>query len=212
MSFVGFFINANFRPILIALLLVAVGFGFAKTRTEALWGPVLEFRYDGPIQGRVVNIDRSASEAVRLTLDRVVLSNVATLKTPNRVRVWLHGTQPLTNIALGDTLTMTGNLSPPSGPAEPGGFDFQRHAWFLRLSGVGYMRTPALRLFPPEGDPALALFKLRVGLAAQLVEQIAPDTVGIAAAITTGDRSAIPAETLEHLRAANLAHLLAISV
>lgn len=210
-SFAGLFINANFRPVLIALLLVAVGFGIAKARTEALRGPVLEFRYYGPIQGRVVNIDRSASEAVRLTLDRVVLSNVAPLKTPSRVRVSLHGTQPLTDIAPGDTLVMTGHLSPPSGPAEPGGFDFQRHAWFLQLGGVGYTRTPALRLLPPEGDPALALFKLRVGLAAQLEEQMPPDTAGIAAAITTGDRSSIPTETLENLRAANLAHLLAIS-
>ena len=37
------------------------------------------------------------------------------------------------------------------------------------------------------------------------------DTGGFATAITTGDRSAIPEATMEDLRAANLAHLLAIS-
>ena len=35
-------------------------------------------------------------------------------------------------------------LSPPSAPAEPGGFDFRRLAWFERLGAVGYARTPFL--------------------------------------------------------------------
>ena len=35
-------------------------------------------------------------------------------------------------------------LSPPAAPAEPGGFDFRRLAWFERLGAVGYARTPFL--------------------------------------------------------------------
>ena len=38
---------------------------------------MLAFRYYGPIEGRIVGIDRSASDALRLTLDRVVLEDVA---------------------------------------------------------------------------------------------------------------------------------------
>ncbi len=124
-------------PLLIALALVGAGAGLAKVRTELVRAPVLDFRYYGPIEGRVVHIDRSASDAIRLTLDRVVLFNIAPMDTPNCVRVSVHGGQPHTAYQPGDTLMTTGPLGPPSGPAEPGGFDFQCHAWFLDLGAVG---------------------------------------------------------------------------
>ena len=38
---------------------------------------MLDFRYYGPIEGRIVGIDRSGSDALRLTLDRVRLDRVA---------------------------------------------------------------------------------------------------------------------------------------
>ena len=49
--------------------LFAFGFALAGHRTMSVASPVLEFRYYGPIEGRIVGIDRSASDAVRLTLD-----------------------------------------------------------------------------------------------------------------------------------------------
>ncbi len=199
------------RPIFLALALVGAGLSLGKLRTESMQGPVLEFRYYGPIQGRVINIDRSASEAVRLTLDSVVLYNVAPNQTPTRVRVSIHGHQPIARIEPGDTMMMTGHLSPPSGPAEPGGFDFQRHAWFLKLGAVGYTRKPALRLMHPEQSADLAIFRIRTEMARALKERMPADTFGIAIAITTGDRSEIPSENLDNLRVSNLAHLLAIS-
>ena len=43
-------------------------------RAHLVAEPVLGWRYYGPVQGRIVNVDRSGSDAVRLTLDRVVLT------------------------------------------------------------------------------------------------------------------------------------------
>jgi competence protein ComEC len=54
---------------------------------------MLDFRYYGPVEGRIVEIDRSQSDALRLTLDRVVLREVAPDRTPARVRVSLQGEQ-----------------------------------------------------------------------------------------------------------------------
>ncbi len=53
--------------------------------------PVLGFRYYGPVEGRIVNIDRSVSDAMRLTLDAWCCRRVAPARTPARVRVSLHG-------------------------------------------------------------------------------------------------------------------------
>ncbi|EBA11704.1 ComEC/Rec2 family competence protein [Roseobacter sp. CCS2] len=201
-----------FAPLLVAVALILAGITVAKYRVTAVEAPILNFRYYGPIEGRVVNIDRSASDAVRLTLDRVVLARMAPDRTPGRVRVSLHGDQPLQSFTPGDVLILTGHLSPPAGPAEPGGFDFQRHAWFLQLGAVGYTRTPVLRLsVPNDPDIGTRLFAMRMAIS-QAVQKAMPGEPGaFAAAIMTGDRSAIGQATLTDLRTSNLAHLLAIS-
>ncbi|MDO6590639.1 competence protein [Loktanella sp. D2R18] len=205
-------ITPAIAPFAIGIALVLAGGGVAQWRTGAVAEPVLGFRYYGPIQGRVVNIDRSASDAPRLTLDQVVLSRMSPARTPARVRVSVHGDQVVTTYKAGETLVLTGHLSPPAGPAEPGGFDFQRHAWFLGLGAVGYTRTPVLRLYAPDqGSLQMRIFAIRMQLSSFVQTAIPGDPGAFAAAIMTGDRSAMRQETLADLRAANLAHLLAIS-
>ncbi|MBE0413295.1 MAG: ComEC/Rec2 family competence protein [Yoonia sp.] len=204
--------HVAYLPILMGVILVMAGIGLAKWRTENVAGPILSFRYYGPIEGRVVNIDRSASDAPRLTLDRVVLANMPPQNTPARVRVSVHGDQIMTSYRPGETLILTGHLSPPAGPAEPGGFDFQRHAWFLQVGAVGYTRTPVLRLTEPsQAGWAMRIFALRIAISTAVQRALPGESGAFAAAIMTGDRSAMAQGTLADLRAANLAHLLAIS-
>ena len=201
-----------YAPICIALVLIGTGIGLAKWRTDWVEAPVLTFRYYGPIEGRVVNIDRSASDATRLTLDRVVLARMSPERTPARVRVSVHGAQVINEFNPGERLIMTGHLSPPAGPAEPAGFDFQRHAWFLQLGAVGYTRTPVLRLEVAQvGSWRMRIFAWRMRLSNAVQKAMPGETGAFAAAIMTGDRSAMGQAVLEDLRAANLAHLLAIS-
>ena len=205
-------VSTAFLPVVLALVLVLTGAGLAKWRVTSVTEPVLNFRYYGPIEGRLVHIDRSSSDAVRLTLDHVVLARMPPARTPAKLRVSLHGDQPLTTFNPGDLLILTGHLSPPAGPAEPGGFDFQRHAWFMQLGAVGYTRTPVLRLAVPKVRGfATQVFALRMAIS-QAVQKAMPGESGaFAAAIMTGDRSGMGQQTLAELRASNLAHLLAIS-
>ena len=199
-------------PILIALALVLAGFGVAAWRTHSVAEPVLSFRYYGPVDGRIVGIDRSASDRIRITLDRVVLSRVDPDRTPTRVRISLSGEQGFVELEPGLRVILTAHLSPPGGPVEPGGFDFRRHAWFQGIGAVGYTRTPVLAAAPvEEGYAGLLIHRVRAKMSAH-VQAALPDQVGaVAAAITTGDRSGLSAETLQALRDSNLAHLLAIS-
>lgn len=202
-----------FSPLMIALVLVATGFVLAAQRAHDVSGPVIGWRYYGPIEGRVVNLDRSGSDAVRITLDQVVLEDVRAARTPTNVRISLHGDQSYSvTPAPGMRIMTTGHLSPPGGPVEPGGFDFQRHAWFAQLGAVGYTRVPILAIAPAsEGSAGLAIFRVRTAAAERVLDVLPGDTGGFAVAITTGARSAISQQALEDLRASNLAHLLAIS-
>lgn len=191
------------------LALFCGGFALAGARAHHVASPVLDWRYYGPIEGQVVKIDRSARHAERLTLASVRLGDVPPHKTPRKVRVALYGKEPGVVPKLGMVVGTTGHLSPPSGPVEPNGFDFQRHAWFLGLGAVGYTRAPVVQLLPQVSGGGIDGFRMQLSQAIQ--SRVPADVAGVAAAITTGDRSAIPPEVTEALRGANLAHLLAIS-
>jgi competence protein ComEC len=193
-----------------ALALLAAGFCLAGARAHRVGDPVLGWRYYGAIEGRIVAMDRSASDALRVTLDQVRLVRFGRDITPARVRLSLHGDPAA--LVPGQRIMTTGFLSPPSGPAEPGGFDFRRYAWFAGLGAVGYTRNPVLTLAPPEqGRAGLRVFSLRMAASARVQGVLKGDIGGFAAAIITGDRSGMGQGALQALRGSNLAHLLAIS-
>lgn len=193
-----------------AVLAASVGFLSIGARSDRVAGPVLSFRYHGPLEGRVVEVDRSQSDRLRLTLDHVVLERVPPDRTPRRVRVSLHGDQGFVDPVPGMRVMMTAHLSPPDGPVEPGGFDFQRMAWFRSLGAVGYTRTPVLAQGPPVGWDT-RVTGLRMAISASVQAALPGEPGAFAAAILTGDRSGIGQPTVQALRDSNLAHLLAIS-
>jgi competence protein ComEC len=197
------------RPLLWIGALVLAGFALAGLRAHCVAGPVLGWRYYGPVEGRVVAIDRSASDAVRLTLDRVVLARVDPDRVPRRVRVSLYARHEVITPRPGLRVMTTAHLLPPSGPAEPGGFDFRRHAWFQGIGAVGYSRVPLLTIAEAEGRQTM--FRARMTLSAHLQTRLPGEEGAFAAAIMAGDRSGMDQRTLEVLRTTNLAHLLAIS-
>ena len=204
------YVPGGLRAIICGLILCAIGFLAAGLRTHALNAPVLDWRYYGPIEGQIVAMDRSSSDSVRLTLDRVRLTRMAPGERPVRVRISLHGAQEDGRLLPGDRVMTTGHLMPPQGPAEPGGFDFRRHAWFLQLGAVGYTRNPVVLSARGTGaDRWLDRFRSRLSRG---IQSLIPDEAGgFAAAVTTGDRSGVSAQSLQALRDSNLAHLLAIS-
>ncbi|MFD2738664.1 ComEC/Rec2 family competence protein [Sulfitobacter aestuarii] len=200
-------------PLCTALILCLLGFLLAAARTHMVQAPMLSWRYYGPVEGRVVAIDRSGSDALRLTLDQVRLDRISPARLPHRVRLSLHGDlQAGITPEPGLRVMTTAHLSPPGGPVEPDGFDFQRHAFFAGLGAVGYTRVPLLGVAPAsEGQAGLAIARLRMAVSARIRAVLPGDIGGFATAITTGDRSAISGDALQDLRTANLAHLLAIS-
>ncbi|WP_299653755.1 ComEC/Rec2 family competence protein [uncultured Tateyamaria sp.] len=199
-------------PPMVFLVMIALGFVLAGWRAHSVAGPVLDWRYYGPVEGRIVGMDRSASDAVRLTLDHVKLDRVSPHETPTRVRISLHGDSAL-GVAPepGLRVMTTAHLGPPGGPVEPGGFDFQRHAWFAELGAVGYTRVPLVAISMAEFDLRQTVFHIRMSVSAHVRQALPGDVGGFAAAVTTGDRSGISQDALNDLRASNTAHLLAIS-
>lgn len=212
LSVLARFVPEPVAPLLISAALVLTGLVLAGVRAHHVAEPVLGFRYYGPVEGRIIAIDRSGSDKMRLTLDRVVMERMSPERTPARVRVSMHGLQGFVAPEPGLRIMLTAHLSPPQGPVEPGGFDFRRMAWFNKLGAVGYTRTPVLAVAPPlEGAAGLRIHRLRMRISAAVQAALPGETGAFAAAITTGDRSGMSRDTLDDLRSSNLAHLLAIS-
>ncbi len=199
-----------FAPLAVGVAVVAAGFLLAGARAHMVAEPVLNLRYYGPVEGRIVDLDRSASDALRITLDQVRLEDVSPQDRPSRARLSLHGEH--VDLQPGQRVMTTAHLSPPQGPVEPGGFDFRRHAWFQKLGAVGYTRVPVLAVAPAaQGQDGIRVTAVRIALSRYVRSALPGEVGGFAAAVTTGDRSGMSRETLDNLRASNLAHLLAIS-
>ncbi|GGE41726.1 ComEC/Rec2 family competence protein [Actibacterium pelagium] len=195
-------------PVFCAIGFVLLGVVLISVRAQTVAAPVLEYRTYSLVEGRLIGVDRSLSDAPRLTLDNVIIAKLSG-PMPAKLRVSLHGPLPSQPLLAGMRIRLTANLSPPSGPVEPGGFDFQRHAWFDRLGGVGYVRGE-VEILPDKAD-SLPVAKQRQALSSYLHKQLPGETGAFAAAILAGDRSGISRERLDNLRDSNLAHLLAIS-
>lgn len=193
----------------LAVALVAAGFLAIGVRAHSVDAPILGFRYYGPIEGRVIGVDRSARDRVRITLDRVVLRNMPPGRTPARVRLSLMNDGPVP--APGEHLMLTGHLGPPPGPSEPGAFDFRRNAWFQGLGAVGYTRTPLMRVDAPQEGGLMALHRLRMQLSREIQARIGGQEGAVAAALMTGDRSGIAEATNESMRVSSLYHIISIS-
>ncbi len=192
-----------------AALLICVGLCLAGLRAHRLAAPVIDWRYYGPIEGRIAGMDRASSGTLRLTLADLHLRNLAPDKTPRLVRLSLHGPAPDFAPQVGQVVMATGHLSAAPGPTEPSGFDFRRHAWFRQLGAVGYSRKPLVLLAPAQGWQGVTA--ARLALSSRVQAGMQGEAGAFAAAIMTGDRSAMDARVLADLRRSNLAHLLAIS-
>ena len=192
-----------------AAIAVVAGIAAAEMRLTHVVAPVLEQSRRGDVAGRVIVVDAALSGTPRVTLDLVSMDGITHLPVKVRVSLRRKGTIP----RIGDRVRLPAVLAAPRGPAEPGGFDFSRKAYFDRLGAVGYA-VGAVEVTPVETRSLplrLRIDRLRGQIATSLRERIGGTEGAVAAALVVGDRSGIPAETRDALRDSGLAHLLAIS-
>ena len=211
--FLGLFLilKSTSRVLMLAIFISCLGFNAAGFRAHHLTAPILKYRYYGPLEGRVIAIDKSNSDAIRVTLDQVKMGKISQAHTPERIRLSIMNDVTKNDLYPGVIVQTVGFMMPPQSPAEPNGFDFRRHAWFLKLGAVGYTRKQMTILPPTNANVDLTFFKYRSQLSVRLEKNLPNKTAGFATAIMTGDRSVLKRDDIIALRRSNLAHLLAIS-
>ncbi|NKC30413.1 ComEC family competence protein [Roseomonas sp. BU-1] len=155
------------------------------------------------LEGRVAVVE-ALPAGLRVTLAAARLD--AAPPVARHLRVRLRADDPA-RPQPGDRLAVRALLREPGAPVVPGGYDFQRAAFFSGLGGSGFALGPAL-VAPGQGG---GLAGLRARLEALVAAAIPGAAGGVAAALLTGTQSGIPEEALAAMRDSGLAHLLSVS-
>ncbi|MEM8915190.1 MAG: ComEC/Rec2 family competence protein, partial [Pseudomonadota bacterium] len=155
-------------------------------------------------------IDRADREGrVRVVLTDLEIERLFPEETPKRIRISVRGGEGLRP---GQRIRLRAFLNGPSGPVMPGGFDFRRYAYFHGWGAVGYsVSTPDVIEDRPAGAGSPALEQTRFSIRERIRAVLPGQDGAVATALLTGERGDLSNETVEVLRIAGLAHLLAIS-
>lgn len=201
------------RTAALAVAFMALGFAVADLRASFVSAPALKraISFAG-IEGRLIAVEESAKlRRLIIAVDRI--DGVAPGETPARIRLSWRGKQ--FDALPGQRVALTGSLSPPPQPAAPGGYDFARHLYFLRIGAVGFAFSAPSAI--AEENPPLAatisgaIERARLSLTRRIIAAAPGDAGAITAAVVTGKREAISDEAEAVFRDSGLTHLLSIS-
>ena len=181
-------------------------------RVDRLIGPELDRSVTVGLTGRVIAIDRRAERPPRLVLDAIAWPGREADATPRRIRMSLRGQAALPEI--GSRVALRGRLGPVPGPAMPGAYDPRRAAFFDGIAASGFAFggwTPVEAVGQAGLSPSIAIARLRRAISERVRQADDGQAGAVAAALIVGDRSRLSVKTVDHLRTAGLAHILAIS-
>jgi competence protein ComEC len=164
------------------------------------------------VRGHVLRVELRAERAPRILLRVAEIDGMEAADTPPRL--FLIG-RVLANLEVGVAVTVRARLEPVPRATHPGAYDPAFVAYFAGVGGYGFVtatpRSANLPPPPPVTRMLVAVEGWRTGITAQIVERLGPTTGPVAAALVTGQRTAIPEEVLQDFNASGLMHVLSIS-
>lgn len=204
-GFIGWIIS-------IAIFSFVLGFASAQLRVYISASPMLErdirVTHVSGVVHSIENLDQEGAR--RVILNTLDIEDLSPDQTPKSIRIKFRD---LGDVHVGDYIDFTAGLNAPSAPAIPGGFDFQRYAFFKGIGAFGfsYGRPEILKRHQPQGIEQ-HLGHIRQKIKAR-IERVLPQSNGVSilSTLMTGERSAINKDDMDAIRRSGLAHLLAIS-
>lgn len=195
-------------------LAVFAGLSIASIRTAAVNAPRIFEPMTANLRGEVLELQHRQS-GKRLLLKVGYVNGRANEGGLFAERVRLRVPDE-TDTRPGDWVMLRARLFPPMGPVVPGGYDFSFRAYFQKIGATGFsygvpelIQGPAPTLYRQAGRQ---IQELRGYLATRISQELAgSEEAALAIALLVGDRSGIDEAAEESLRAAGLAHILAIS-
>lgn len=198
---------------LMLLVFFLAGFVVAKAWVEALQTAVLPATTPTTqITGTVISSQRKGKNRTRIVLQLISAKGIKNEYLPKRVR--LSGKYQPRPLFFSDKIELRARLFPLPGPVRPRGYDFGRALWFDGIGATGFYYGDVKRLTKAVSTPfhpRRILQQLRHLISQRIEAALKGASQGFARALIIGDRSGIDQDMINALRAAGLAHILAIS-
>lgn len=200
--------------LLVPGLLIA-GMGAAAIETMRQGTVILDSPVTTMLEGIVERREATGPGRWRYIVSVRSTSEPTLVRAPQRVALTVRTKGSA--FGMGDVIKGKVRLSPPSGPALPGGSDFGFSSYFEGIGATGFFYgTPVLadgKARLPDWRTRLlnSLYDLRSTVGDRIRQLVPGDEGAFAAAIVTDERRAISWEVQEALRLAGLAHIVAIS-
>ncbi|WP_299484053.1 ComEC/Rec2 family competence protein [uncultured Roseibium sp.] len=204
----------HLSPVMLLVLACFAGLTSASLRTAYVDSPRIGEDMNVSLTGKVLEAtNRPNGKRLVIEVETVNDRALSEIVFPAKVRLRVPGE---TQAGVGDRINTRARVFPPAGPVVPGGYDFSFRAYFLELGATGFS------FGQPDVLPAknAASFQntgvwiqaLRDRIASRIRASL-PDSqeAALVVALLVGDRSSINETQQENLRAAGLAHILAIS-
>jgi len=198
---------------LVGLCALLAGMVSGGLRSAMVAAPVIDHARVVALEGFVEQMD-FRRQGARFLLRVTSAGDLAADKTPYRVRLTLRRTPPF---EAGTYVRLKARLLPPAHASLPGGYDFARDAWFMRLGGVGNVLGLVEVVKDAPVQPGWlaragnAIDRGRNVLARRVDEIIGGDAGAIAAAMVTGKRDLLSDNAKEIIREAGIFHIITIS-
>ncbi len=200
------------QALFLALTFIAFGFTCGAWRTARVMAPIVSRVGVGELTGFVEEIDPRRNGA-RFILRVASAEGLPDNVTPVRVRLTMRDDPAF---LAGDFIALKARLMPPARAALPGGYDFARDAFFVRLGGVGSALGKIDIMPPPDPAPLdlrffAAIDRLRNQLSHRVYHAIGDDAGAIAAAMVAGKRDFLSPDARALIRRAGIFHIITIS-
>ncbi|MFC6444342.1 ComEC/Rec2 family competence protein [Shinella zoogloeoides] len=193
--------------------LVPIGMLLAAGESRRLDTVILDAPVTSEIAGRVLSRESDEKGAIRYRIALEATRDPVLKRMPKTVTLLARSRHA--PVAIGGGIKGRARLNPPSGPALAGLNDFAFDAYFAGNGAVGYFYSRPETFPVPQAHMTdrirQEIATWRNNLTEHIRGRIGGDAGAIAAALVTAEQRAIDPETVEALRQAGLAHVLAIS-
>ncbi len=214
LSALAYVLRAHRAAFAIAIVFAALAAGIVAQglRTWRVAAPVVTRPMSVEITGFVEQVDLRRTGA-RFTVRLTSAQYLDDASMPYRVRLT---TNRAPEFEAGAHIALKARLMPPARAALPGGYDFARDAFFMRIGAVGNALGRVEAIEPPEPAPlslrmGAAVDRFRNALVQRVTERMPGDAGAIAAAMVAGKRDHLSREARELIREAGIFHIITIA-
>ncbi len=203
------------RRTLWGMVLLGMGFSLGAYRVALLDPPMLHqevgpFFWEATIASVQIAAAGNRVRTVLILKDLSTSSSLPKKSFPKRVRLPLKGMDLRWHP--GQRIGVRAVWIPIGKAPSPLGFDPRRHAFFKGVGATGYaLSEPQLLGQTPSGGVQEKIQKIRQGLTHHLMNSLSAPLGSLAAALVTGEASALSSDMRETFAGAGIAHILAIS-